>query len=190
VNCAVNPPGSVQVTVSNNIERASYRETRNDTTHLVENDIAAAISVVKDVFEPYNLPKQTLEGLASHLSQSSRLVDFLMHFQHYAPEPASSQAVTSAITIALAYFLGGLIPLIPYFAVGERNLYLGLYISIGVMAVALFTFGYVKTCIVCGWKGWHKTLQGLWGAIQMVIIGGAAAGAAMGLVKAFNSLAD
>ena len=86
----------------------------------------------------------------------------------------------------MGYFLGGLLPLAPYFCVGKNDLLLALNISIGVMAVALFSFGYVKTCVVEGWRGSRRVKQGIFGGIQMVIIGGAAAGAAMLLVKTFN----
>lgn len=148
------------------------------------------VAEIRDVFAPYSLPPQTLNDLANHLSASPRLVDFVMQFQHCAQEPASSRALTSAVTIALGYFLGGMLPLIPYFWVGKNDLLRALYISVGVMAVALFSFGYVKTCIVTGWRGSKYVRQGVFGGIQMVIIGGAAAGAAMGLVKTFNGLVD
>lgn len=148
------------------------------------------VATVRDVFAPYQLPAQTLDDLATHLSASPRRVDFVMQFQHCAQEPASSRAFTSAITIAMGYFLGGLLPLMPYFFVSENDLLRALYISIGVMAVALFSFGYVKTCIVTGWRGSKYVRQGVLGGIQMVIIGGAAAGAAMGLVRAFNGFME
>lgn len=139
-----------------------------------------------EVFEPYNLPKHTVEDLARHLTHSPKLVDFVMRFQHCTREPASTRAVTSGITIALGYFLGGLLPLIPYFFVGPHQVYEGLYISIGVMVIALFIFGYVKTCVVAGWDGGHNIRGGCYGGVQMVVVGSAAAGAAMGLVRLFN----
>lgn len=92
----------------------------------------------------------------------------------------------SAITIALGYFLGGLLPLIPYFFVGRDEVFTGLYISIAVMVVALFLFGYVKTCIVTGWTGSRNIGDAAFGGVQMVVVGSAAAAAAMGLVKAFD----
>lgn len=58
------------------------------------------------------------------------------------------------------------------------------------MAMALFVFGYVKTCFVAGWKGKNKVVQGLIGGAQMVVVGSAAAGAAMGVVRAFKSWAS
>lgn len=116
------------------------------------------------------------------------MVDFITRFEHCAEEPGSSRALTSALTIALAYFLGGLVPLLPYLCVGESEVMLGLWISVGVMAVALFSFGYVKTCIVTGWEGMRCVRMGLFGGAQMVVVGGAAAGAAMGLVKLFDGM--
>lgn len=141
---------------------------------------------ITEVFQPYNVPKKTLDDLTRHLADSPRLVDFVMQFQHCAEEPAASRALTSALTIAAGYFLGGLLPLMPYFCVPRAQVYTGLYISIGVMVVALFVFGFVKTCVVVGWEGGHKVRAGCFGGVQMVIVGSAAAGAAMGLVRLFN----
>ena len=51
------------------------------------------------------------------------------------------------------------------------------------MIVALCSFGYVRTCAVRGWSGGSCVLAGVRGAREMVIVGGVAAGSAMGLVK-------
>lgn len=148
----------------------------------------AVAADIADVFEPYNLPRHTVDDLTQHLSGSPHLTDFIMQFQHCAIEPASSRAATSAITIAVAYFLGGLLPLMPYLCVGPDEVYEGLYISIGVMVFALFVFGYVKTCVVTGgWNQGRNIRAGCWGGIQMVVVGSCCAGAAMGLVKLFNN---
>ncbi len=141
---------------------------------------------IADIFEKYRFPKHTLEDLIRHLADSPYLTDFVMKFQHCLEEPAASRAFTSAVTIALGYFLGGLLPLIPYFFVGHNQVYEGLYISIGVMVIALFIFGYVKTCVVVGWEGGRNIREGCFGGVQMVVVGSAAAGAAMGLVRLFN----
>lgn len=139
-----------------------------------------------EVFEPYNVPEQTLQDLARHLGDSPKLVDFVMKFQHCETEPASSRAVTSAVTIAVAYFLGGLLPLIPYFCVEDGAVYTGLFISIGVMVVALFAFGYVKEGVVIGFHGGRNIRLCCFSGVQMVVVGSLAAGAAMGLVRLFN----
>jgi VIT1/CCC1 family predicted Fe2+/Mn2+ transporter len=168
------------------VNSASYKAQREETQQLIATNPQTVISDITEVFEPYNVPKHILADLTNHLAESPRLVDFVMQFQHCAEEPAASRAFTSAVTIALGYFLGGLLPLIPYFCVGTNQVYEGLYISIGVMVVALFVFGYVKTCVVIGWEGGRCIRQGCFGGVQMVIVGSAAAGAAMGLVKLFN----
>lgn len=165
---------------------ASYNATKDDVQELIAMNPQAVMSNISEVFEPYNLPQSTLEDLTVHLGQSPKLVDFIMRFQHCAEEPASSRAFASALTIAMGYFLGGLLPLLPYFAVAQDRVYDGLYISIAVMVVALFVFGYVKTCIVEGWSGARNIRGGCFGGVQMVIVGSVAAGAAMGLVRAFN----
>ncbi|GKT65906.1 vacuolar iron transporter [Colletotrichum tofieldiae] len=171
-------------------EAASYKETRNECTRLTSEDPALARAQVVEVLEPYGLPKHTLEEVTDHLSASPRLIDFLMHFHHCEQEPASNRAFVSALTIAAGYLLGGLVPLFPYFFVPAEDVYLALYISVAVMAVALFAFGYVKTCIVSGWSGVRCVRQAVVGGLEMVVVGGAAAGAAMGLVKAFDQLAQ
>ncbi len=175
------------LTLSSN--RASYKETRSQTQAFVKTNPRAAETSIRAVFSEYSLPPPTLDDLTKHMSESPRLVDFLMQFQHCAEEPASSRALTSALTIALGYFFGGLLPLAPYFFVGQNDLMTGLWVSVAVMAVTLFAFGYGKTCVVTGWRGTRCVLKGVWGGVQMVIVGGAAAAAAMGLVKFFDGLA-
>ena len=63
---------------------------------------------------------------------------------------------------------------------------LALYVSIGVMAVALFAFGWVKTGVVSGWRGRKNIMACVIGGVQMIIVGSAAAGAAVGLVRAID----
>lgn len=169
---------------------ASYKETLNECTRLTQDDPNLARAQVREVLEPYDLPKHTLEEVTDHLSTSPRLIDFLMQFHHCEQEPASNRAFVSALTIAAGYLLGGLVPLFPYFFVPSEDVYLALYVSVAVMAVALFAFGYVKTCIVSGWQGFRAVRQAVVGGLEMVVVGGAAAGAAMGLVKAFDQLAQ
>ncbi|KAH8897013.1 putative calcium transporter [Thozetella sp. PMI_491] len=168
-------------------EAASYKETRSQTQALVKTNPKAAEARVRNVFSQYSLPPSTLDDLTTHMTRSPLLVDFLMQFQHCAEEPPSSRAFVSAMTIAMGYFFGGLLPLAPYFFV--QDLMMGLWISVAVMAVTLFLFGYCKTCVVTGWSGSRCVLKGVSGGVQMVIVGGAAAGAAMGLVKFFDGLA-
>ena len=81
-------------------------------------------------------------------------------------------------------------PLLPYFFVGPNDAFVALRWSIATMVVALFLFGYGKTCFVNGWRGARNVRRGFVGGAQMVLVGGVAAGSAMGLVKGFQLLAS
>lgn len=152
-------------------------------------DPASVSTTITDIFEPYELPSELVAQLTSHLAASPMLPSFLMNFQHTLPEPSESRAVICALTIALGYFIGGFVPLLPYFFVGPHDAFIALRWSIATMVVALFLFGYGKTCFVSGWKGRTNVRKGFVGGLQMVLVGGIAAGSAMGLVKAFQMMA-
>lgn len=74
------------------------------------------------------------------------------------------------MTISFGYAYEGLLPLITYFFVGDDGVITALGISGGIMAVALFTFGYGKTALV---EGWTRTtnvksalMEGGWGHVD------------------------
>ncbi|KUJ07638.1 DUF125-domain-containing protein [Mollisia scopiformis] len=166
-------------------ERDSYNATLHETEDLVNGNPAAIEETITSLFESYDVPEPTIRALTSHLATSPHLTSFMMRFEHTLPEPVGSRAITCALTIAMGYFMGGFLPLLPYFFVdGVRR---GLAWSVGIMIIALFSFGYTKTCFVSGWKGWRKSLLGVRGGVEMVVVGSLAAGAAMGLVIAFNN---
>ncbi|KAH8647778.1 Ccc1 family, partial [Xylariales sp. PMI_506] len=167
-------------------EQLSYNATRQETSELIANSPETVENIITELFTNYGLPSTTISNVTTHLSSSPHLLDFMMRFEHTLPEPVDSRAVTCALTIALGYFAGGFIPLFPYMLVPEDNVSLGLYLSIGLMVIALFVFGYVKTCFVSGWRGWTNRISGIKGGIEMVVVGSVAAGAAMGLVVAFD----
>jgi vacuolar iron transporter family protein len=123
------------------------------TEELVFSDRVSASTSISTIFAPYDLPRSTLDELTVHLSRSSKLPDFLMHFQHTLEEPSGSRAMMCAFTIASGYFIGGFIPLIPYFLVAEHQVVAALCLSSVIMIIALFLFGYGKTCFVSGWRG-------------------------------------
>ncbi|MCJ1309813.1 hypothetical protein MMC25_003474 [Agyrium rufum] len=162
----------------------SYEATVAETRLLVSNSPSEALYLARSVFNPYNLPTSTLEPLLSHLSQEPhQLESFLLSFHHQLSAPANERAYISALTIAAGYFFGGLVPLIPYLLVAESEAVRGFWWSVFVMTVALAVFGYVKTCAISGWWGGRCMGRGIIGAGQMVVVGGLAAGAAMGLVR-------
>ncbi|KAJ5748931.1 uncharacterized protein N7511_010627 [Penicillium nucicola] len=171
-------------------EEESYKATLKETASQTMTDPASVSDTISDIFEPYELPSELVAQLKNHLSASPMLPSFLMNFHHTMPEPSGSRAVICALTIAMGYFIGGFVPLLPYFFVGPQDAFIALRWSIATMVIALFIFGYGKTCFVSGWRGRRNVRKGLVGGIQMVLVGGLAAGSAMGLVKGFQMLAD
>ncbi|KAB8272052.1 VIT family-domain-containing protein [Aspergillus minisclerotigenes] len=171
-------------------EEESYRATLKETESQTVTDPAGVTDTISDIFAPYDLPPHLVSELTRHLSTSPMLPSFLMNFHHTLQEPSGSRAFICALTIALGYFIGGFIPLLPYFFVGPNDAFIALRWSIATMVVALFLFGYGKTCFVSGWKGSRNVRRGLIGGLQMVLVGGVAAGSAMGLVKGFQLMAS
>lgn len=142
-------------------------------------------ALIHSTFASYNLAPHAIDTIASSLQgEPERLRHFLLNFHYRESEPDCNQAYMSALTLTLGYFIGGFIPLIPYFIASQVST--AFYCSIIVMAVTLFVFGYVKTCIVRGWRGSVNIWAGIVGGVQMCIVGGLAAGAAVALVKAIN----
>lgn len=173
-----------------NKNRESYHATLKETEKQTITDPTSVSDTINDIFTPYDLPPHLVSELTTHLTSSPNLASFLMNFHHTLPEPSDSRAVICAVTIALGYFIGGFVPLLPYFFVGPTDAFLALKWSIATMVIALFIFGYGKTCFVSGWKGQKNVRKGVVGGLQMVLIGGVAAGSAMGLVKGFQAWAD
>lgn len=143
-------------------------------------------SMITSTFAKYNLSPSTLDEITKSLqAEPERLRDFLLNFHYRESEPDCNQASMSALTLTLGYFIGGFIPLIPYFIADQ--VYTAFIASVIVMAVTLFAFGYIKTCIVRGWQGGVNIWAGVIGGIQMCVVGGLAAGAAVALVKLINN---
>ncbi|KKK24047.1 hypothetical protein ARAM_004326 [Aspergillus rambellii] len=157
----------------------SYQATVRETTELIESSPSETAAIVYDIFASHGVPDDAIAPINSSLHASpDRLREFLIHFYHKESEPDCNQAWTSAITLALCYFVGGFIPLIPYFIVS--HVLVALYASVGVMGVTLLVFGYIKTGVVRGWSGRDNIIAGINGGLQMCVVGGVAAGAAIG----------
>jgi VIT1/CCC1 family predicted Fe2+/Mn2+ transporter len=87
----------------------------------------------------------------------------------------------SAITIGLGYLVGGLIPLLPYFFI--QRAHIALLYSCLVTGIVLLIFGAVKSRITGAGQGAKGYV---YGAVSTLLVGGAAAGAAYGIVKALE----
>jgi vacuolar iron transporter family protein len=132
---------------------------------------------VVEIFETYGLTKEesgsVVEGLRK---RPGAWVDFMMRFELGLEKPDPRRALISAATIGGSYAVGGIIPLGPYILVS--NAHTALLISAIVTVIALGIFGYVK--------GRFSGARPLVGAVQTVVIGGLAAGAAFGLARAIS----
>ena len=164
-------------------EAEAYATALTETKSIVATDHDRAVGMIRSAFSKYDFPEQTIDSMTtSLLAESGQMVDFLMRFYHRLAEAdyAASRAYLCGLTIALGYVLGGLIPLLPYvFIADTQSAFLS---SVIVMALALFVFGWVKTALVGECSRWVCFQN----AVQMLVLGGLAAAAAIGCVKAIG----
>jgi VIT1/CCC1 family predicted Fe2+/Mn2+ transporter len=129
---------------------------------------------VADVFRAYGMSEPDLQPVVKAIcADQTRWVDFMMRFELGFEEPDPRRARNSAVTIALSYILGGMVPLSSYMVVGDLTV--ALRFSVAVTLAALFAFGYVK--------GLLTGIAPLRGGVQTVVIGGLASAAAFGLAR-------
>jgi VIT1/CCC1 family predicted Fe2+/Mn2+ transporter len=132
---------------------------------------------VVEVFEEYGLPHQNAVEAAHALRQDrKRWVEFMMRFELGLEKPDPKRARSSALTIALSYVVGGLIPLSPYFFLHPMQK--ALIGSVVLTLIALFVFGYMK--------GRYTVKRPVRSAWQTAFVGGIAAGAAFAIAKAIG----
>ncbi len=123
-------------------------------------------------------PRVSAEPVLQALKQNpAAWVDFMMRFELGLEAPAPNRARRSALTIAVSYIAGGLVPLLPYMLVTDATLALRLSVIITLAALALF--GALKGQFLG--TGWLRS------AVQTTLIGGAAAAAAYGLARLLNA---
>ena len=132
---------------------------------------------VEKVFRGFGLSDAESSAVTEALSKRPKAwVDFMMRFELGLEEPQAGRGLKSAITIALSYIAGGLIPLSPYFAMSVPRQ--ALIASVAVTLVALAIFGYLK--------GKATGANPISSGLQTTLIGGIAAAAAFGLAKAIS----
>ncbi|KAJ1982950.1 Protein ccc1 [Dimargaris xerosporica] len=134
---------------------------------------------IVDIFEPYGLTRSDIEPLLARLrADPDKFVDFMMQFELQLEKPNKYQSLISGATVGLSYFIGGLVPLLPYFFLKSTRA--ALYASVPTTLVALFVFGVFKARAV----GETAVLKS---AAQTVMIGAVAAAASFLLVRIFNN---
>ncbi|KAL8932648.1 MAG: hypothetical protein Q9216_006743 [Gyalolechia sp. 2 TL-2023] len=168
-------------------ESDGYKAKVAETVKLVVDSSAEAIALVHDVLRPFGIDLPQRDTIANNLIQSSdRMVDFLLRFHYQEKQPDPSRPMACGLTIGIGYALGGIIPLVPYFCVQRNEVLLALYISIGIMAVTLFLFGFVKTVLLAEADRDRSTWKAFLGGMEMLAIGGGSAAVAVGIVHGIN----
>jgi VIT1/CCC1 family predicted Fe2+/Mn2+ transporter len=161
-----------------------YLAARSDAEHYAserkreEEEIATVPDVeaqeVQQIFKTYGLNETESASVVEALRQRPKdWVDFMMRFELGLEKPEPGRALKSALTIALSYIVGGIIPLSAYLIFADAHR--ALNVSIAVTLVALLVFGAVKG----RFTGTPMIRSGL----QTVLIGGLAAAAAFAIAR-------
>jgi VIT1/CCC1 family predicted Fe2+/Mn2+ transporter len=151
-----------------------YASERHREQAEVHEKPAAEMAEITEIFTHYGITPEESAPVVEALRRSpQKWIDFMMRFELGLERPQPQRALASALTIGGAYVAGGLIPLVPYMTLGRASDALG--VSIGVTAIALAVFGYVK--------GRFTGLAPIRSAVQTLLIGGLAAGVAFGLAR-------
>lgn len=164
-----------------------YLAGRSDVEHYAserlreEREVATVPGVereeVAELFRAYGLSEPQIEPILDRFEERpDAWVDFMMRFELGLEAPDPTRAWKSALTIALSYVAGGMIPLAPYMLLSTPQA--GLLASIGVTLIALMVFGAIK--------GHFTGSRPLRGAAQTTFIGGIAAAAAYGIARAIG----
>ena len=164
-----------------------YLASRTDTEHYqseykremdeVQNLADKEREEVSDIFRGYGLNDAQAQQVTHALSQDkAKWVDFMMRFELGLEQPDPNRATRSALTIALSYMMGGLVPLMPYILIKSASS--ALLASVVFTLIALFVFGFVKAKFT--------GMNPLRGAIQTVVVGGLAAAAAFAIARAIG----
>ena len=129
-----------------------------------------------ELMEEYGVtPEESQPMMAALKRNPEKWVDFMMKFELGLEVPDPKRSYKSAVTIGISYIIGGLVPLTPYFFTDTVKT--GLYVSAGVTLIALLIFGYFKSSFT--------TDKPFKGAVETMLIGGAAATAAFFIAKIF-----
>ncbi len=164
-----------------------YLAARSDAEHYESERRREEIEIVErpnderhevlEILDSYGLTREQSGSILTAFEAKPKIwVDWMMRFELGLEEPDPGRALQSALTIAVAYIAGGLIPLAPYMITAQSLT--ALEYSVGATLVALAVFGYVK--------GRFTGAPPIRSSIQTTIIGGIAAGAAYSIAKLFS----
>ncbi len=154
-----------------------YASERNRELREISEMPEAEAKEVADIFRAYGLNNQQIAPVVQAIQANPvQWVDFMMRFELGLEAPTASRASRSALTIAISYMAGGLVPLLPYMLLADSVT--ALKISAVFTLIALYVFGYIK--------GKFTGTKPIKSAYQTALIGGLAATAAFGLAHLFK----
>ena len=155
-------------------EQEHYENELKREHYEVDNYYQKEIDEVKEIFADYGIDDAGQTLIANQLAKDKKKwVDFMMKFELGLEKPNPNRARNSALTIGIAYFVGGLLPLSAYFF--TPNPQDGLLVSAIITTLCLFVFGYFKSKVT--------GQPPLKGALKVTAIGLIAAAAAFGIAK-------
>lgn len=158
-------------------EQDHYKSELKREYYEVENLRAREIEETKEFFANIGLSEELQNKATEEIARDKKnWVNFMMKYELGLDEPDPKRATKSALNIGIAYIVGGMVPLAPYFFVSVPEE--GLKISAGVTLLCLFVFGYFKSRMT-GVNPWL-------GALRVMLIGAIAASAAFGIAKLFE----
>jgi VIT1/CCC1 family predicted Fe2+/Mn2+ transporter len=132
---------------------------------------------IYEIFDAYGVERHEATPVLRALQRNHvAWVDFMMRFELGLETPQPGRAWRSALTIALSYVVGGLIPLLPYMLGSPHR---ALAQSVVITLLALLVFG--------GIKGRATGAGVVRSGLQTALIGGVAAGAAYGLAHLLDT---
>lgn len=148
-------------------ERAREERETNEIPEVEAQEVA-------DIFRGYGLDKKSVDLVVDAIrADKEKWIDFMMKFELGIERPDAKRARNSALTIAISYVLGGLVPLLPYCIIRETSQ--ALVASCICTGIALFLFGY--------FKGKFTVAKPLKSAFQTLGVGSLAAFAAYVIAK-------
>lgn len=156
-----------------------YLASRGDTEHYdneqrrEETEIVTVpeieVAETEEILMQYGMTAEEARPVVEAMrKRPKQWVDFMMRFELGLDRPEPGRARASALTIAISYIVGGMIPLSAYFFIAAPRQ--ALWLSVGVTLLALLVFGYVKGRLT----GTTPIRSG----VQTMLIGGIAAAAA------------
>ncbi|XP_057441007.1 vacuolar iron transporter 1-like [Lotus japonicus] len=152
------------------------RELRREQEEIIAVPETEAAEVA-EILAQYGVEEHEYTPVVNALRKNPQAwLDFMMKFELGLEKPDPRRALHSALTIAVAYILGGAVPLLPYIFIPKASD--AVVISVVVTLFALLVFGFAK-----GYFTGNKPIRS---ALETALIGAIASAAAFGLAKAFH----